>query len=79
MQFNNPIIQLAQLARGGGNVMQAMQNMAGRDKRAALALKMMAGKNKQQIYQMVCNMCKERGTTPAEVARSLGLPFDVNL
>lgn len=79
MPFNNPILQLAQLARGGGNVMQAMQNMAGQDKHAALALRMMAGKNKQQIYQMVCNMCKERGTTPEEVARSLGLPINFNL
>ena len=44
------------------------------DPRIAQVRQMVEGKNQQQLYQMVCNMCKERGTTPEEVARSMGLP-----
>lgn len=43
------------------------------DPRIAQVRQMVDGKNQQQLYQMVCNVCKERGTTPEEVARSLGL------
>lgn len=73
MPFNNPIIQLAQLARGGGNVMQAMQNMAGQDKRIAQAYGMMQGKSPQQLRQIAENMARERGTNVGDIMRQLGL------
>lgn len=73
MPFNNPIIQLAQLARGGGNVMQAMQNMAGQDKRIAQAYGMIQGKSPQQLRQIAENMARERGTDVGDVMRQLGL------
>ena len=73
MQFNNPIIQLAQLARGGGNVMQAMQNMAGQDKRIAQAYGMLQGKSPQQLRQIAENMARERGTNVGDIMRQLGL------
>lgn len=73
MPFNNPIIQLAQLARGGGNVMQAMQNMAGQDKRIAQAYGMIQGKSPQQLRQIAENMARERGTNVGDVMRQLGL------
>lgn len=73
MPFNNPILQLAQLARGGGNVMQAMQNMAGQDKRIAQAYGMMQGKSPRQLRQIAENMARERGTNVGDVMRQLGL------
>lgn len=73
MPFNNPIMQLAQLARGGGNVMQAMQNMAGQDKRIAQAYGMIQGKSPQQLRQIAENMARERGTNVGDVMRQLGL------
>lgn len=73
MPFNNPILQLAQLARGGGNVMQAMQNMAGQDKRIAQAYGMIQGKSPQQLRQIAENMARERGTNVGDVMRQLGL------
>lgn len=73
MPFNNPIIQLAQLARGGGNVMQAMQNMAGQDKRIAQAYGMIQGKSPQQLRQIAENMARERGTNVGDIMRQLGL------
>lgn len=73
MPFNNPILQLAQVARGGGNVMQAMQNMAGQDKRIAQAYGMIQGKSPQQLRQIAENMARERGTNVGDVMRHLGL------
>ena len=73
MPFNNPILQLAQLARGGGNVMQAIQQMGGQDKRIAQAYGMMQGKSPQQLRMMAENMAKERGTNVGDIMRQLGL------
>ena len=73
MPFNNPIIQLAQLARGGGNVMQAIQQMGGQDKRIAQAYGMMQDKSPQQLRTMAENMAKERGTNVGDIMRQLGL------
>ena len=73
MPFNNPIIQLAQLARGGGNVMQAIQQLGGQDKRIAQAYGMMQGKSPQQLRMIAENMAKERGTNVGDIMRQLGL------
>ncbi len=71
--FNNPIMQLAQMAKSGGNPMQAIQQMAGKDQRIAQAYGMIQGKNPQQLRQMAENMAKERGTNVGEIMRKLGL------
>lgn len=73
MMTNNPIFNLINLARAGGNPMTLMQQMAGRDPRAQQALKMVQGKTPDQLRQMAENMAKERGTTIDEIARGLGL------
>jgi hypothetical protein len=73
MPFKNPIMQLAQLARGGGNVMQAIQQMGGQDKRIAQAYGMMQGKSPQQLRMIAENMAKERGTNVGDIMRQLGL------
>lgn len=71
--MNNPIFNLINLARTGGNPMTLIQQMAGRDPRAQQALKMVQGKAPDQLRQMAENMAKERGTTIDEIARCLGL------
>lgn len=73
MMTNNPIFNLINLARTGGNPMTLMQQMAGRDPRAQQALNMVQGKTPGQLRQMAENMAKERGTTIDEIARGLGL------
>lgn len=73
MMSNNPILQLARLARGGGNVMQAIQQMGGQDKRIAQAYGMMQGKSPQQLRMIAENMAKERGTNVGDIMRQLGL------
>lgn len=73
MMTNNPIFNLINLARTGGNPMTLMQQMAGRNPRAQQALQMVQGKTPDQLRQMAENMAKERETTVDEIARGLGL------
>lgn len=70
---SNTIMQLAQLARGGGNPLQALQQIAGRDPRMSAAYTMLQGKSPQQLRSMAQNMAKERGVDIPALARQLGL------
>ena len=71
--MSNPIFQLANIARNGGNAIQMLQRMAAQNPQAAQAINMIQGKTARQLQQIATNMAKERGTTPQEIARSLGL------
>ena len=71
--MSNPIFQLANIARNGGNAIQMLQRMAAQNPQAAQAINMIQRKTPQQLQQIATNMAKERGTTPQEIARSLGL------
>lgn len=71
--MNNPFFQLANLARNGGNAMQMLQRMAAQNPQAAQAINMIRGKTPQQLQKIATNMALEIGTTPQEIARSLGL------
>lgn len=70
--MNNPAVQLAALLRNGGNPMRMMQQMAARDPRAALAMKMTQGKNAGQLRQMAMNMAQERGVDLNQLVSQLG-------
>ena len=71
--MSNPIFQLANIARNGGNAIQMLQRMAAQNPQASQAINLIQGKTPQQLQQIATNMAKERGTTPQEIARSLGL------
>ena len=71
--MSNPIFQLASIAGNGGDAMQMLQRMAAQNPQAAQAINMIQGKTPQQLQQIATNMARERGTTPQEIARSLGL------
>lgn len=75
---NNPVFALMNVMRNGGNPQALLQQMAQKDPRVAQAMKMMQGKNNKELETMVRNMCKERNTTPEEVAQQLGIPFPTN-
>lgn len=53
--------------------MQFIQNMAGQDPKAAQFMKMVRGKNANQLKQMAESIAANNGTTVEEVARGLGL------
>lgn len=71
--MNNPLLAMVQLAKTGGDPMQMIRQMAGRDPRMRQFMQMVNGKSPQQLRQMAENMAKERGTTVEEIARNLGI------
>lgn len=58
---------------GGIDPMQALQRMGNVSPQAMTALNILQGKSSQQLQEIAMNMCKEQGTTPENVARSLGI------
>lgn len=70
---NNPLFAIVQAARGGGNPMQLMQQMAGRTPHGAQFMQMIQGKNGQQMRSIAENMAKERGVSLEQVAQQFGL------
>lgn len=73
--MNNPMLQMMQMVRNGFNPMTMMQNMARTDPQVAQFMKMIEGKNSQQLRLMAENVARERGVTLEEVARQLGIPM----
>lgn len=70
----NPLVQLMQMMGGGMDPMQVMQNMAqSQNPQVMNAMKMINGKNPQQLKTMCENMCKQRGISVEQVAHQLGL------
>lgn len=70
---NNPVMALMQTMRNGGNPMALMQQMAGSNPQMAQAMKMINGKNVQELETMARNMAKERGMDLEQVAQQFGL------
>lgn len=78
MPMNNPVMQLVNAMKYGGNPGAILQQMMQQNPQVGQAMKIMNGKTPQQMREIVTNMCRERGTTPEEVARSLGLQISSN-
>lgn len=72
MNFQQQIINQIM---NGMNPVEALQKTGMINPQMATALNILNGKSPQQINAIAENMCRERGTTPQEVARSLGLKF----
>ena len=70
--INNPLMALMQMARNGGDTMQMIRQMAGKDPRAAQAMQMMSGKNPAQLRQIAENMARERGMSLNDMASQMG-------
>jgi len=71
--MNNPLMQMMQIVRNGGNPMQMMQQMAKSNPQINQIMQMMNGKSPKQLRSMCENMCKERGTTVERVAEQMGV------
>ena len=70
--MNNPMIALVNAAKNGGNPVQMLQQMAGQDPQVQQVMRMIQGKNPQQLRQMAENMARERGTNVEAVIKQLG-------
>lgn len=70
---NNPIVQLINALRGGGNpyalVQQVLDNHPQKDQIA----KIIGGKSGDEIMSTAENMCKERGVSIDDVLKEYGI------
>ena len=67
------LMSLMQMMQGGGNPMQLAQMFAQQNPQAAPAMKMIQGKNPQQLQETLYNLCKSKGVDPQDVARQCGV------
>ena len=70
---NNPLMSIIQAARGGGNPMALIQQMAGRSPQGGQLMQMIQGKTGPQMRAIAENMAKERGVSLDQVAQQFGL------
>ena len=73
MMGNNPLMQMMNMMRGGGNPQQLIQTFMEQNPKMKQAMPFIKGKNPEQLQQTFYNMCKERGIDPQEVANSVGI------
>lgn len=71
--MTNPLQQMLFMAKNGADPRQYLIQMAKNDPQAAQAERMLRGKTPAQLQQMALNMCRERGISPEDVLKSLGI------
>ena len=67
---NNPVVQLINTMRGGGNPDALVQQMLGNNQQLQ---QIVAGKSPDQLMQVAENMCRERGTSVDAVLKQFGI------
>ena len=73
MMLNNPMLQVVAAMRSGGDPMAMLNQMAQSNPQMQQAMRMISGKNQQQLQEMAKNLARERGINIEDVARSLGI------
>lgn len=75
----NPMQMLMQAMQTGLNPMQMIQQQAGQNPQLQQLQQICQGKSPQQLREIAENMCRERGTTYDQMARSIaqqmGVPY----
>lgn len=71
--MNDLFGSLINAGRNGGNLMQIIGSMAGRNPGMNQVLQIINGKNPQQLEQTARNMAKEAGIDIDAMIRNLGL------
>ena len=71
--MNNPMQLIMTAMRNGADPRQIVQQMAKNSPQMAQAAQMISGKSNTELRQMAINMCKERGISPDDVLRQLGI------
>lgn len=79
MPMNNFNLGMAQqllgIMRGGTNPLQMVQQRFGNDPRVSQAMRLIHGKNSQQLMTTAANMAKERGMDLSQILQQMGVKF----
>jgi len=78
MPMNNPLAIMTQMLRQGQNPMALLGQMSQQNPQVAQMMRMMQGKNSQQLSAMAQNMARERGVNLDALAQQLGLRIPNN-
>ncbi len=78
IQTNNPIAQIQQLLNAGRSPDAVFNFLAQSNPQVNQVKRLMYGKTSEQLQEIARNMCRERGTTIEDVARSLGIQVPSN-
>lgn len=71
--MNNPMMQLMQLMRNGGNPMTMLNQMTGNNPMVGQLMQSMQGKSPDALRQMAMNIAKERGIDLNQFAQQFGM------
>lgn len=73
MPINNPMLQLMNVMRSGGNPGAMLQQMAGQNPQVRQAMQMMRGKSSAELQQMAKNMANERNIDLNQLLQQFGM------
>lgn len=71
--MNNPMMQIMQLMRNGGNPMTLLNQMTGNNPMVSSLMQSMQGKSPEALRQMAMNIAKERGVDLNQFAQQFGM------
>lgn len=71
--MQNPFVVLLQMSQRGQNIMPVLQQAARMNPQMGQAMRMIQGKNAEQLKQTAENMAKERGIDLEQVAQQMGI------
>ena len=69
----NPFNTLLQMSQRGQNIMPVLQQVARLNPQVAQAMRMIQGKDSEQLKQTAENMAKERGIDLEQMAQQMGI------
>lgn len=70
---SNPIVQLINVAKNGGNPDALVQQLLGQHPQREQIQQIIGGKTPDQLMSIAENMCKERGTSIDQVLQQFGI------
>lgn len=73
MMGNNPLFQLMNMMRAGGNPQNLIQSFIQKNPNMQGAMPLIQGKSTDQLQQTFYNLCKEKGVDPQQVAQQFGV------
>lgn len=71
--MNNPMMQVLQLMKNGGNPTALLQQMTGNNPMVSQLMQSIQGKSPDALRQMAMNLAKERGIDLGEFAQQFGM------
>lgn len=77
MMQNNPIMQMVNMMKNGGNPQALIQQMMGQNKEFGNLVNSLNGKDQSQVNEMIANMAKEKGVNLGELAAGLKMPPEI--